>query len=149
MNELTESRARICDLEDLLRQMTEVQVECPTRHYFAEGVYVREYIMPKDILVVGKIHKKSQVFIVLKGEVSIATESGEVKRLKAPCIFESPAGVKRAVYSHEDSLLLTAHPAHTTDLAELEEELISKSFEEFDQLTAATQLQLEFEGEQR
>lgn len=145
---LQQNRGKILALEAVLNDLPDFQVVCETRHYFAEGVYVREYIMPKDILVVGKIHKKSQVFIVLKGEVSIYTESGEAMRYKAPCIFESPAGVKRAVYSHEDSLLVTAHPREgdTKDLGEIEEQVIAKSFEEFDQLTAATQLRLELEG---
>jgi quercetin dioxygenase-like cupin family protein len=110
------------------------QVNLPVRHHFSRGVYSRELFIPQGCTLVGKIHKHSQTNICLKGHLSVATEDG-VKDVKAGDVIVSPPGIKRAAYAHEDSLWLTVHGTDETDLEKLEDELIAKSFEEFDQLS--------------
>ena len=43
------------------------QVECPLKHYFAPGVYLREIFMPAGSVVIGKIHKTEHFNIIQKG----------------------------------------------------------------------------------
>jgi len=129
------SRESVLELEQAIRDEL-VLVDLPVKHYFARKAYVRELHIPKDTVLTGKIHKHSCINILLKGEMSVLTEHG-VDRVKAPYIFSSPAGVKRVGFAHEDSIWVTAHGVESTSPDSVEDELIAKSFEEFDQLYAA------------
>ena len=103
----------------------------PLKHSFGDGCYVREMSVPKGYLVVTKIHKIAHPCFILKGECSILTEDG-IKRLKAPQHFITPAGTKRVVYVHEDTVWVTVHVTKETDLKKIEEEIIAKDFDEID-----------------
>lgn len=112
------------DIERLQASMRELpQVELDTKHWFADGMYAREVRRPKDTTIVGKVHKREHFYIVLQGDVTIVGEGGRT-RVKAPCIFVSPPGTKRAVYAHEDSICLTVHRTDQTDVEAIESELV-------------------------
>lgn len=102
---------------------------CPLKHSFADGVYVREIFIPAGMLIVGKIHKHSHPNFIVKGDVSVLTEEGP-KRLRGPCFMISPAATKRLVYTHEDTTWITIHATKETDLEKIEEEIIAKSYNE-------------------
>src|SRR3990167_1655707 len=104
---------------------------CPLTHKFADGIYVREIFIPKGMCVVGKIHKHSHPNFLLKGEVLVVTEDGK-ERLMAPLSIISPAGIKRVVYALEDSVWITVHVTSETDLIKIEDEVIAKTFQEFE-----------------
>lgn len=89
-------------------------------HHFAPGVYVREFRCFENTLLVGKTHRHEHMFILLEGECTVSTED-EVITLTAPYIGKSPAGVKRALYTHTDIIWVTIHPTDETDVAKLEE----------------------------
>lgn len=120
-------RAAVQRLESAMRQMD--QLDMPVNHYHAEGVYVRELPIPKGTILVGKLHRQSHVTLLTKGDVSILTENG-MERLSAPCTFVSPIGTKRAIYAHEDSILVTAHGSYETDPEMLEMQLIAESYDQ-------------------
>lgn len=101
-------------------------------HHFAPGCYAREIFLPANHTIIGKIHNHAHLNIIQKGRVSVSTEDGS-KELEAPCVFTSYAGTKRAVYAHEDTIWITIHVTEKTDLAEIEDEIIAKDFEEFDE----------------
>jgi len=103
---------------------------CPLKHTFSDGIYVREIFIPKDMLLVGKIHRHQHHNILLEGEVSVVTESGGVERLKAPMSMISPAMTKRVVYAHTDVRWITIHsnPNNETDLEKIEEYVIAKTY---------------------
>ena len=105
----------------------------PLKHSFAEGCYIREIFNPKGELLVTKIHKVSHPFFLLKGDMTILMEDG-IKRIRAPHYGITPGGTKRIIYCHEDCLVVTVHVTKDTYLKKIEEEVISKDFEEFDQL---------------
>lgn len=106
------------------------QVVLPVKHYFSNGVYVREMFAPKDSVIIGKMHKFSQVNIVVKGDISVLTETGW-KRLQAGATFESPAGIKRAGYCHEDTVWTTICGTQETDIDKVEEALTIGSYQEY------------------
>lgn len=116
---------------------------CPLKHSFADGIYVREIFLPKGVLVVGKIHKHEHPNFILKGEVTVFTESGGCERIKAPCSMISPAGTKRAVLAKEDTVWVTVHsnPTNTQDLKELEDLIIAKNYDEYEKCVAEKQKQ--------
>lgn len=96
----------------------------PLKHTFGDGIYVRDLTIPKDTLVVGKIHRKRTLNVLLKGEITVLTEEG-VRRLKAPLYFISPAGSKKIGYTHEETVWLNVHPTEETDLDKIEAEVIN------------------------
>lgn len=115
-------------------------VELPVQHHFARGVYARELFIPKGTVLVGKIHKFSQINVVTRGEISVLTDTG-IRRVRAGEVIVSGPGTKRAGYAHEDTVWLTIHGTHETDLERLEDELIAANFEEFDKLCAVAALE--------
>lgn len=121
-------RNRVHAMEAVMR--TYKQVEMPVRHHFAEGVYGRELFIPKDTILTGKIHKYTQLNVLVKGELSVLTEEG-VKRVKPPFIIVSPAGTKRIAIAHEDSIWLTVHGTHETDLEKIEAHFIAQDEAEY------------------
>ncbi len=128
-----EIRRDILELEDNLRKRPDAfigdNVHCPLKHSFSDGVYVREIFIPKGTLIVGKIHKHSHPNFLMQGEVSVLTEEGP-KRLKAPLSMISPAGTKRVVYAHEDTVWITIHVTKKRNLSKIEKEIIVKSYNE-------------------
>lgn len=104
---------------------------CPLKHTYVDGAYVREIFMPKGLLLTSKIHKVTHPYFILKGEVSVLTEEGTI-RIKAPYYGVTQAGTKRLLYIHEDTQWVTVHVTDKKDLLEIEEEIISSSFEELD-----------------
>lgn len=126
-------REKISRLQDSMIDVSEGDEldKFPLNHYFAPGAYAREMFLPKDHVIVGKIHKHAHLNIISYGHVVVATEEGN-KELKGPLTFTSPAGVKRAVTILEDTLWTTIHLTEETDLDKIEEDVIAPSFTAFD-----------------
>ncbi len=121
-------RAELFALETAMKQGNAdgslTPFECPLMHFFAEGVYVRQMLIPAGVALVGHIHRQPCVNMVL-GEIEVATEDGR-KRIVGPITFASPAGVKRAGYAIRDTLWTTIHanPDNERDIDKLEAALI-------------------------
>ena len=115
--------------------------EMPLWHAFAPGAYARTIFIPAGTLVVGKIHKHAHLNILIRGRVSVATEEGPME-LEAPRVMTSKAGTKRVVYAHTAVLWTTIHLTNKTDIAEIEDEIIAKSYDEYDALQDSDVLQL-------
>lgn len=128
-----EVRNLIMDVEEKMKQIPGAMIgDCfPLNHTFTDGLYTREIKMPKGYLVVSKIHKYEHPYFVLQGEVSVITEEG-VKRIVAPYYGVTPVGTKRVLYIHEDCTWITVHtnPSNGTDVDEIEERIIAKSFDD-------------------
>ena len=107
------------------------QVDTPSVHHFTDGLYTRETSMPKGTFAIGKRHRFKVLNILLKGEISVLMDSSEeVIHLKAPCIFESEAGVAKVAYFHADTVWLNIHPTDETDLSKIEASVIIEDNEE-------------------
>ena len=99
------------------------QVELPTFHFFADGMYARVVKRPAGTLIVGKVHKKEHFYIVSKGKVRVASDTGSTVYEAGDVIISKP-GTKRAVLALEDSICMTVHRCEETDLEKIEEELV-------------------------
>ena len=98
------------------------QVECPVKHHFADGQYLRETSMPKDTFAIGKKHRFSTINIITKGKLSVYNGEGNpILHIEAPAIWTSEAGVQKMAYFHEDTTWLNAHPTDETDLKIIED----------------------------
>lgn len=102
------------------------QVECPVKHYFADGQYVRETFMAGGTFAIGKKHKTKVVNILLKGKISLFIDKDTTEIITAPCIWVSQAGVQKIAYFHEDTVWVNTHPTNETDLDKIEESVIDK-----------------------
>jgi len=124
-------RERIFALQDAVAKIP--QFDFPLQHSFIDGVYVRTIFIPAGMVIVGKIHKHSHANILSKGKVSVMTEDGGLEVLEGPLTMTSPAGCKRAVYAHTDTTWTTIHRTDETDLEKIEDWVIAKSYEEYEQ----------------
>lgn len=136
------SRETILAFQEHLKQFE--QRECPLKHTFAPGMYAREIFLPADTFIVGKIHKHAHLNIVTRGRCTVVTEFGrkEIDATNGPVTFTSDAGAKRALYVHEDTVWTTIHAVQSTDLAEIEREIIAPTYAELDEFMARELQQL-------
>lgn len=121
------------DIKTFLREEGIAEPDCPLTHHFAPGAYGREILLPKGVLVIGKIHKHAHLNLVMKGKVTVGTEDG-VRHIEGPLVFVSKPGTKRVVYAHEDTIWVTVHLTDSQDLDEIEDQIIAKSYEDYDAL---------------
>lgn len=139
---LLPSREQIQTLETRMREFE--HLDCPLTHTFAPGSYARGIQLPATALVVGKIHKHAHLNIVSRGWVTVVTEFGrmEIDAREKPVTFTSQPGTKRALYVHEECWWTTVHLTDTTDLAEIERDIIARDFVELDAFMASECLRL-------
>ena len=106
----------------------------PIKHYFMEGVYIREMTMYEGMVVIGAIHKDLHMCFLLKGHLTVADEKG-TKEYKAPCKIIATPGIKRVLYAHEDSIWYNTHknPSNTEDVKQLEKELVCINYKEYEE----------------
>ena len=129
-----EYREKIQSFENTISEYPEAKFgddACPLKHTFADGMYIREITMPKEMFIASKIHKTDHPYFVMSGDVSVVTEEGVV-RIKAPYWGITKAGTKRALYTHEETVWCTVHATKETDLKLIEEEVIAKDFNELE-----------------
>jgi hypothetical protein len=96
------------------------QTECPLKHHFAPGVYVREIFMPAETIIIGHIHKTEHLNILIQGACYIVNDDDTREELRAPLTFVSKAGVQKVLYITEDMIWQTVHVTTETDVEKLE-----------------------------
>ena len=78
-------RAKVFELEEAMKREFPL-IDVPVTHYFSHGVYGRRMDIKKGTVLTGKIHKFSQLNILMSGDVSVLTEGG-VMRVQSPFAF--------------------------------------------------------------
>jgi hypothetical protein len=90
------------DIEKAIKHtMVMEQADCPVRHYFSDGVYIREVLFPAGIFVIGHIHKSPHMNVFVKGVLDMVGEDGSRTTLHAPMTFVGKAGRKIALIREE------------------------------------------------
>lgn len=115
--------SKINDLEGVM--LTHDQVECPLKHHFGPGIYIRECFMPAGTLVVGHHHIEKTVNNLVQGRLRVFV-NGEVKELSAPTTFVSEPG-RKVAYILEDVVWQNVIATDETDVEAIEARLIDKS----------------------
>lgn len=119
MNEL--ANRKVWRLQEEVAKLP--QIELPTFHAFADGMYARIVKRPAGTVIVGKVHKREHFYIVTKGRVKVWPDE---QIYEAGAVVVSQPGTKRAVYALEDSICMTVHRTDKRDLDEIERELIEE-----------------------
>lgn len=99
------------------------QVELPTEHYFADGMYCRVLPRKAGMVIFGKVHKKEHFYVVCTGTVAVTTDNG-VQQVTGPRVIVSKPGTQRAVWALTDAVCMTVHRTDKTDIEEVERDLI-------------------------
>lgn len=102
------------------------QVNFPVEHFFAPGHYARKMSIPAGCLATGATHKAEFLTIVVKGHLLLVTDEG-TKEVRAGYHGLCKAGIKRAAFTYEDSVLITFHATDETDVTKIEDELVVES----------------------
>lgn len=112
--------------------LTLEQVECPISHYQIEGVYCRSMFIPAGTVITGAIHNKENISILAQGTIRV-TNGTDSKLISAPYIMVDQPGIKRLGVSETDVTFINVIRTDLTDIDELEKELVSQSFDDYDQ----------------
>lgn len=129
--------------EELIRLEQEValmpQANCPLRHFFAKGLYIRELTVPKGVVLTGAIHLVECVSVVAKGVILISDGAFTV-RLEAPFTMIVPAGTKKAGFALEETVWIDSYPNpdDERDIEVLEQRYMTNSQKDY--LTRTNQL---------
>lgn len=105
------------------------QREFEVQHTLIDGVYTRTLFIPKDSVLVGKIHLKECVNIVAKGDISVLTETG-MGRFKAGHVAVSGPGIQKVGYAHEDTVFINVFRTELTDIDKIEAEIATTEYAE-------------------
>lgn len=110
-----------------------VQADLTPVNRWCDGLYCRELVMPKGNIWVSMIHKKDNVAILSKGEVTVISENGS-ERFQAPRTMITRPGTQRIIYTHEDAVWTTVHPNedNTMDMDIIKGRLACDSLTELD-----------------
>lgn len=119
-------RAQIKAFTEFLLTLPEKR-EFEVTHTLIGGVYTRTLFIPKDSVLVGKIHLKECVNIVAKGDISILTETG-CGRIKAGHVAVSKPGIQKLGYAHEDTVFINVFRTDETDINKIEAEIATDDY---------------------
>lgn len=120
-------RGSIFEAQNIIGELP--QVEPPVFHHFGGGSYAREMHMDAGVIVIGAIHRHSHLNVLSKGSVKVGSEFG-IEEFEAPRTWVSEPGIKRIIYAHTDTVWTTFHVTESTDLEQIEKELIAESYDD-------------------
>lgn len=109
------------------KEMDEVM---PVKHHLRDGLYTREILMPKGMLVVSFIHKQNHPSFFMSGEMSVLLDTGDVKRIKAPMVVMTDIGTQRVAYMHEDCVWACVYRTDAKTIEEAEKDVYTEDFRE-------------------
>jgi hypothetical protein len=122
----------IQNIENIISVMPDVITDFDVEHYQIDGVYVRSLFIPKDMVLTGKIHNHEHIAILAQGTIRVHNGEG-FKEISAPCTWIEKAGVKRLGYALTDCTFINVIRTDLKNIADIENEAVSNTFEEFEQ----------------
>ena len=86
------------------------QQECPLKHTYPEGLYVREIFAPAGSIITSRIHKFDHPFFLIQGKLTVISETEGLVTYTAPMYGITLPQTRRAILIHEDTVWITVHP---------------------------------------
>jgi len=124
------NREAILKYEDFAKDLP--QVDIPVIHHMHGGMYGREITIPKDTVITGQLYKFDHFDIMISGDITVSTDTGETKRLTGFNIFKGMSGKKRAGYAHEDTHWVTFHAFDGDSGEEVQKYITAETFTELE-----------------
>lgn len=106
-----------------LKENIQTREDYTVSNVLADGVLVRTVSIPKGHLVVGEVHKHSNISFLIKGKVQVHY-NGTIEYLEAPQMIVSIANTRKVVHALEDVVWSSVHATTKTNLIEIEKEII-------------------------
>jgi hypothetical protein len=110
------------------------QADCPVKHIFGPGVYIRQITIPAHAVIVGRYHRHEHVSVMLKGSMTLLNPDGSKTEVAAPATINCQAGQKIA-FTHEEVIFSNIYATECRDSDKLEEQLFDVSAELNDAVT--------------
>jgi len=117
--ERRERRDKISRFEDAIKQQPQVEDQTVLKHFFLDGLYMRQITIPAGVMLTGKIHRHHTTNFITRGKVAIYSEFDE-QVITAPHVYISEPGTKKACLTLEQTTIINGHMTHETDLEKLE-----------------------------
>ena len=124
------NRVKLLDFEAIAKAMP--QVDIPVTHRIHGGMYAREITIPKDTILTGQIYKFDHFDVMISGDITVSTDSGETKRFKGYNCFKGMHGKKRAGYAHEETTWITFHPFTGENGEDIQKFITAETFGELE-----------------
>ena len=98
-----------------LAMLNHEPIDCPVKHTFVPGMYIREIFMPKgkdgkDNWITSMVHNTKHPYFILKGQVAVYSENDGVQFLKAGDSGITRPNTRRVLLILEDCVWVTCHP---------------------------------------
>jgi quercetin dioxygenase-like cupin family protein len=77
-------------------------------HHFSDGLYAKEFFVPKDTAVMKHTHDFSHLSILAKGKV-VVTQGDRIEIIEAPACIEIKAGLEHGVKAVTDCVWFCIH----------------------------------------
>ncbi len=98
-------------------------MECDLHHHFADGLYGKEYFLPKGWAVPQHIHSYSHLSILAKGSVIVDIE-GQQKFYEAPACIEIKAGLSHVIITQTDTIWYCIHATEKAEEAQIHNNIV-------------------------
>lgn len=90
-------------------------IDCPLKHTFVPGMYIREIFMPASELplmtiVTSAVHNTEHPYFILKGKVAVFSENFGEQILEAGFHGITTPNTRRVLRIIEDTIWVTCHP---------------------------------------
>ena len=94
-------------------------------HHFSDGLYTKQFSVPKGFMVGQHQHPFSHLSILAKGSVILKTDDYNTK-YEAPACIEIKAGVTHFIEALEDTVWYCIHHTDEKDVNKIDEVLTRK-----------------------
>lgn len=94
-------------------------------HHFSDGLYTKEFSLPKGYVIGQHSHKYAHLSVLAKGKVLVETDNWK-KELTAPSCVEIKANTYHKITTLEDTTWFCIHATQETDLEKIDEVLIQR-----------------------
>lgn len=111
-----------------------IELEDRLDHYHPEGLYGRRQYLAKETVVVGKVHRRESITILMKGTLAIVDENGNRELHHAPDVWITPVGRQRVICAVTDAEWIGVWPTELKELQDIEKDLTCMSMAEFESL---------------
>lgn len=123
---------KLFEIEDFIKKTVgDDFLSLPTEHTFAGGMYARKCFVPKNTILVSKLHLTEHMTICLQGDVTVYEQDGITKRVVGPFSYITYPGTKRVCFINEDTVWMTVHRTDQTELIETEAEIFACTLDEY------------------
>ena len=111
-------REKINKFEEVIKKFPQVEDQTELKHFFLDGLYLRQITIPAGVALTGRIHRYKTINMITRGKVAIYSEHDE-RIVCAPHIYVSEAGSKKACLTLEKTTIINAHMTNETNLSKL------------------------------